>query len=86
MDLKKEILNWLDGRDWTPTLKIARGIFGSTATKKMVNPTLYSLEKEGLAEVRKSENDSRPEWRLCNATANLQTAIRVYPFCQEIDS
>ena len=41
------------------TLAIGKAVFGPAATKKNVNPILYSLEKEGLI-----ERDQEQNWRL----------------------
>lgn len=44
-----EILNHLsESGDWVRTLPIAKAVVGPDAIKKDVNPTLYSLEEQGL--------------------------------------
>lgn len=49
--------------DWVRTLAIAKAVVGLDATKKDVNPTLYSLEKEGLVE-RKEFKKNDWHWKL----------------------
>lgn len=49
----------------TPTLAIAKVLFGSQATAKHVNPDLYAMEKAGLvAKVPPTQpNGGNPHWQ-----------------------
>ena len=47
------------------TKVIAKHIFGKGATKKMINPTLYELQRLGVIErTSKDQKESNPHWRL----------------------
>ena len=61
-------MSYLERRgDWTPTLDIAKEMFGRDATKAAVNPTLYSLRDDGVLE--KGNNC----WRYSRKTENVVT-------------
>jgi len=56
-----EILNLLsESGDWVRTLPIAKAVVGPDAIKKDVNPTLYSLEEQGL--VKRKEFKKKYDW------------------------
>lgn len=56
-----EILNHLsESGDWVRTLPIAKAVVGPDAIKKDVNPTLYSLEEQGL--VKRKEFKKKYDW------------------------
>lgn len=46
------------------TIEVARKVFGSNATSKMVNPMLYSLQKTGITVKISEDNGSNPRWYL----------------------
>jgi len=50
--------------DFVPTLEIAKGLYGPTASKKMINPTLYKLERQGIIEKTALENGAQPRWKI----------------------
>lgn len=47
-----------------PTLTIAREVYGPGASKKTVNPALYSLAREGRVYKIADERDVNPRWGL----------------------
>ena len=56
---KHAVLGFLSRGGPHGTLAIGKAVFGPAATKKNVNPILYSIEKEGLI-----ERDQEQNWRL----------------------
>jgi len=64
-DLKQKILEILR-RESEPvsTQRIAQMIFGKGATRKLVNPTLYSLKNQGMIKKFCDEDGTRPRWTL----------------------
>jgi hypothetical protein len=46
------------------TLELARGVGGKGSTTKLVNPTLYKLERDGKIVKTAEENGSKPHWAL----------------------
>lgn len=50
------------------TLDISKSIYGKGATAKLVNPALYSLEKEGVLIKTAKENGGDPRWTIKRAT------------------
>lgn len=61
--IDQKVYFYLLGRDWTPTLTIAKAVVGPKATKKSINPTLYAMEKQKRIERRSEDNGGKPEWR-----------------------
>eukprot|EP00435_Cladocopium_sp_Y103_P047309 s784_g13.t2 len=63
--LEMKLLDFLRQTDeeWTETLKLAKAV-GKT-TKGDVNPTLYTLEKQGQAGVLKDPKSTKPRWQIC---------------------
>ena len=53
-----------DKTEPVPTLQIAKYVLGSKATKKMVNPSLYTLQKLGKVRKIAEENGGNPRWIL----------------------
>jgi hypothetical protein len=47
-----------------PTLELARQVFGRGASKKMVNPALYSLLRHGRVRKFADERDVNPRWEI----------------------
>lgn len=64
MTEREQVLSYLAGRDWTSTLDISKHIHGPSATKKMVNPLLYAMMKEGLLIKQCNDNGGDPKWKL----------------------
>jgi hypothetical protein len=64
MDVKTQILNFLIMQsEPVKPLTIAKHIYGSKATARLVNPDLYSLLKEGLViKTVAAENGKDPRW------------------------
>jgi len=61
---REKILNTLSSIKPTPTLVIAKNICGPKATKKNVNSTLYTLQKEGLIRKISEKSGRNPRWIL----------------------
>lgn len=61
MDLK--IIKLLNNGE-LPTLAIAKIVIGPDATCKMINPSLYQLEKQGILYKKSGENGKNPIWGL----------------------
>ncbi len=51
-----------DKTEPVPTLQISKYVLGSKATKKMVNPALYTLQKLGKVQKIAEENGGNPRW------------------------
>lgn len=60
------------------TLTLARAIYGPTATRKMVNPALYALERKGLLHKMAEENGTNPKWIL-GSTASARPTTTAAP-------
>lgn len=59
------IIKYLEEKeDYTPTVEIAKEIFGSKGTASQVNPTLYGLLTKGLVKKKAEPNGSKPRWKL----------------------
>lgn len=65
-DLRTTILRVLQGTTSDAPLKTIdiakRAISEKGVTRKMVNPTLYALKKEGLIEKITDDNETNPRW------------------------
>lgn len=62
-DLQHAILNVLtDAEEGLDALQIAREVIGPKATRKLVNPSLYKMEKSKLLTRTILEGTSRPMW------------------------
>lgn len=61
-----KILNYLGEHIADPqkTLVLAKLIYGDDARKKMINPTLYAMERKRLVTVIKNANGRDPRWIL----------------------
>jgi hypothetical protein len=57
-----------------PTLTLARAIYGPQATRKLVNPALYSLERKGVIRKVAEENGTNPRWILGSTAPALALA------------
>lgn len=60
-----QILEYLKGaskENPKPTLEISKAVFGNGATKRIINPTLYKLQKKGQIEKIANENGGNPRW------------------------
>lgn len=47
-----------------PTLKIARALFGPSATRKTINPILYKMEKRHLIVKTCEKDGTKPHWTI----------------------
>jgi hypothetical protein len=64
-DIKARLLDILSQANQpVPTLELARQVFGRGASKKMVNPALYSLLRHGRVNKLADERDVNPRWEL----------------------
>jgi len=59
-----EILSILSTRSEVPTLEIAKAVYGSKASARMINPILYSLERERKVVKISEANGTKPRWSL----------------------
>jgi len=65
MSVREKIIEFLKEKsDPVPTLAISKEIHGSKGTKKMINPDLYALQREGILVKTTNENGGRPRWSL----------------------
>jgi hypothetical protein len=62
--IELQILSFLEGRDFTPTLEISKEIFGKKATKKMINTHLYTLLRLGHVQKISEDDGTKPKWKL----------------------
>jgi hypothetical protein len=62
-----------------PTLTLARAVYGPTATRKLVNPALYSLERKGVLRKVAEDNGTNPRWLLAAPATQPPTAQPVLP-------
>ena len=64
-DLRARILLFLNTQTLpAKTVEISKSIYGKGATAKMVNPALYSLEKDGVLVKVAKENGGDPRWSI----------------------
>ena len=59
-----QIYDFLQDKDYTPTIEISRAVFGKGATKKMVNKHLYTLLKENKVVKRCEDDGTKPCWKI----------------------
>ena len=65
MDLEAQIINFLEGAtEPTPTIKIAKQFYGDEGRRKIINPTLYKMAKEGKLVKIAEANGAKPRWSL----------------------
>lgn len=61
--LKTQLLGILRrSRQPVPTLELARAVYGPSASKRMVNPSLYSLLSQGRVSKITDIGDVNPHW------------------------
>ena len=64
-DLRSRILLFLNTQTLpAKTVEISKSIYGKGATAKLVNPALYSLEKDGVLVKVAKENGGDPRWSI----------------------
>lgn len=65
MELETKILALLQTKsEPTPTIEIASTVLGKGSSRKMVNPTLYKLAKEGKLVHLAEANGTNPRWSI----------------------
>lgn len=64
MTEREQVQSYLVNRDWTSTLDISKHVFGDSGTKKMINPCLYAMMKDGLLCKKCKDNGGDPKWML----------------------
>lgn len=66
LQMEDKVLEFLSTKrgEWVETLKIAKYVCGPEATKKDINPCLYSLEKGGLIQKTCQDNGAKPRWTM----------------------
>jgi hypothetical protein len=64
-ELRPRILAFLTAQT-TPvkTIEISRNIYGKGASSKLINPCLYTLEKQGLLVKTAKNNGGDPRWSI----------------------
>jgi hypothetical protein len=74
-----------------PTLALARAVYGPQATRKMVNPALYSLERKGVLRKVAEDNGTNPRWVLGStaptpvpAPAQVPAHVRATPVLVQV--
>jgi hypothetical protein len=63
----QKILEFLKGKGFTRSIDIARGVYGASATRKLINKDIYELLSQGKVEKVAKENGGDPRWRLTSA-------------------
>lgn len=63
--MEDEVISFLKEKEDVPTLTISKHIYGEKGTKKMINPLLYKLQKDGKIIKSCQENGGNPQWNLC---------------------
>ena len=65
MSSRDKIIDFLKNQlEPVPPLVISKEVYGKKGTKKMINPELYALQREGILQKVANKDGTKPLWSL----------------------